>query len=109
MAGPEGEICYVLRRAARFQVAVLIRKPHDRVRVSDVHPLWIWAGRIERDAVRPIEATREDLNLLGFGIGSDSAEAFDVAGIAFCDEVIAGWALFESVVDDRARSRIGPL
>src|ERR1700737_710373 len=76
-AGPEGEICYGLRRAARFQVAVLIRKPHDRVRVSDVHPLRIWARRIERDAVRPIEATREDLNLLGFGIGSDSAEAFD--------------------------------
>ncbi len=89
MAAAGGQARQVLRRAARLQIAVLIGKPHHRIRVPDVDPLRIGSRRIERNAVRPVQAAGENFHLLGLGLAADAAEHSDIPGIALGHEIIA--------------------
>src|SRR5580693_801982 len=84
-----GQIEQVLRWPAAGQIAVVIRKTHNRIHVRYVHPLRIGSQRIEGDAERSIQAGGEDLHLLRLAVGSDSTKYFDVATIGFSQKEIA--------------------
>ena len=47
-----GDDCF--SRSARFQVAILIRKPHHRIGVANVNPLRVVTQRIKSDAKRTV-------------------------------------------------------
>ncbi len=78
---------YGFRLAACREVAVAIRKAHDRTGIGDVDPFGIRAGRIERNAERGGETRCKHLAARLAGIrGPQHANP---AGTAFCDEDIA--------------------
>src|ERR1700733_9999777 len=79
----------VLLRATRFQIAVLIRKAHDRIDVAHINPLRSGPQRIKRNSVRPLKSRRESLQLLRLAVRRDSAKNFDISWIAFRHEEIA--------------------
>ena len=68
----------LLRRAARFQVAVAIRKANDATGVGDVKIQRVWTGRIQGDAKRLVQLFfGEDFGLLGFAVAIAIAHDFD--------------------------------
>ena len=78
-----------LGSAASFQVAALIREPHNRVRVADVQPLRVGARRIERDTIRLLQAGGEHRHLFGLSLGVAAAQHLDLPGAALDHERVA--------------------
>lgn len=93
IAGPVpigvGKVDNVLRRPACLQVSTVIWKTHDRVRVSDVHPLRTLSGRIEGNPIGPVKALSECIRLLGCAIGRDAPKNLNFPGAAFCQKDVA--------------------
>src|SRR5580658_8142890 len=79
----------VLLRAARFQVAVLIWKAHNRIDAADINPLRIGPRGIKRNAVWPLQSWRESFHLLRLAVCGNSAKNLHITWIAFSDEKIA--------------------
>ena len=89
MAASAGNIGDVLRRTARLQISVLIRKPNDRVEIADIDPLRIRSLRIKRNAERFVEAGSEDLALLRLAFGGDATEDVNLAFVGLGHEEVA--------------------
>src|SRR6266850_1558805 len=75
--------------SARFQISVLIRKAHYRVRVSNIDPLGIRPRRIKVDAERAVQTGGENLRLLWLALGRDSPKDPHVPRVALRDKKIA--------------------
>ena len=78
-----------LRRAARLEIAALVREADDRVGVADVDPLRVRSERIERDPERPVEAHGEGRHGPRAAVGPASANHPHAARIALGDEQVA--------------------
>jgi hypothetical protein len=68
VAAAAGQLRQGLRRAARLQVSVLVRKADDGVGVAHVHPLRIGTAGIEVDTERLFQVGGEDLHLAGLAV-----------------------------------------
>src|ERR1700730_12182819 len=79
----------VFFRCASLQVAILIGKADDRIRVSDINPLGIWPGRVERNTVGATQAGGKNLRLLRLTVGGNSAKDLNFSAVTFCDEIIS--------------------
>src|SRR5437588_3847421 len=80
-----------LRRADGPQITFRIREPHNRIRVADVHPLWIVAHWVKRDPIRLFQARRKDGYLEGLAVRTATAQHADLSGPTFGYKRIAIW------------------
>src|SRR5256885_1550940 len=84
-----GYVGNMFGRAARLQIAVLVRKANDGIRVAHVNPLWIGSGRVEINSKWPVQASRKDFGAFRFSFGGDAVEDADFSAAAFGDKEIA--------------------
>ena len=76
-------------RAARLQIAILVGKANDRIRVAHVNPLRIGSGRVEINSEWPVQTSRKDFGTFRFSFGGDAMEDADFSASAFGDKEIA--------------------
>ena len=73
-------------RAARLQIAILVGKANDRIRVAHVNPLRIGSGRVEINSEWPVQTSRKDFGTFRFSFGGDAMEDADFSASAFGDK-----------------------
>src|ERR1700679_1131714 len=79
----------LLRFAGCDEVAGLVRKTYDRVRVSNVNPLGVRAAWIKSDAEGKVETISEGRNGLRLAVGPDAAQDPDLVAVRVGQEDIA--------------------
>src|SRR5580658_7407620 len=83
-------ICdHSFRTTACLQIAILVRKAHDRISVADVNIFRIRPWRIKSNAKWPGKPGRKSPGCLGFPVGSDAAEHQYAPGPAFCQKQVS--------------------
>src|ERR1700722_410950 len=80
----------VLRRSARFEIAIVIRKADYFIGVADINPLRVIARRIKGNSIRMIQALCEYLHLFGLAVLGQAAEDANASGIALRQKNVAG-------------------
>ena len=89
VATAAGQIGDMLRRAARLQIAVVIRKANHFVGVADINPLRIRPRRIKRNPVRTLQAAGENLHLFRLAVAGHAAKHANAPGIALGQKNVA--------------------
>src|SRR5213075_226726 len=84
-----GNVGNMFGRAARLQIAILVRKANDGVRVTHVNPLRIGSGRVEINSKWPVQTSRKDFGAFRVSFGGDAVEDADFSTAAFGDKEIA--------------------
>ena len=86
---PRNRRHHSLRFAARFQIAILIRKLHHAPGIRHIHELRIRSRWIEGNPEGLVKTGREHLHRLRAPIRSDSAQHTDLSFLTLSDEKIA--------------------
>src|SRR5256886_2985057 len=87
-----GNVGNVFGRAARLQLAILVWKADDGIRVAHVNPLRIGSGRGEINSKWPVQTSRKDFGAFRFSFGGDAVEDADFSAAAFGGKEIAVWS-----------------
>src|SRR5215510_5726826 len=74
--------------ASRLQVAVSIRKAHDRIRIAHIYPLRIRSGRIKSNPEWPFKTGGKDFGLFRFSVFGQPSKYLDLSLAAFSQEQV---------------------
>src|SRR4051812_44413998 len=76
-------------RSSGFEITIVIREAHDRIRITDIDVLWIVAERVKCDSEVIAQTRAEDFLFLWFTVTCYATKNKDLAKPAFRHKHIA--------------------